>query len=192
MQKCNTPDPVLDAARATVLEHGVRRATLTEVARRAGLSRMTVYRRYTDAPQLMRALMSREFRAVLVEAEVRAMERPEGRERVVAVIVGTVELLGAHPLLLRLLELEPEILVPYLVVRLGEFQAAARAVLASWIAEAQATGTIAAGDPGTMAGVVELTCRGPVLATRTMTGPEREAALAELERMLVAYLSPEA
>lgn len=35
---------VLDAAKASLLAVGVRRTTLTEVARRAGMSRMTLYR----------------------------------------------------------------------------------------------------------------------------------------------------
>src|SRR5439155_16686451 len=44
----NTDESVLEAARACVLAVGVRRTTLTDVARRAGLSRMTLYRRYPD------------------------------------------------------------------------------------------------------------------------------------------------
>src|SRR3954462_11232140 len=62
-------DPILDAARATVLDFGVGRATVSEVARRAGVSRMTVYRRHPDGAALLRALMAREFAAVLEQAE---------------------------------------------------------------------------------------------------------------------------
>ncbi len=39
---------IFDAARACVAEFGVRRTTLTEVARRAGVSRPTVYPRWPD------------------------------------------------------------------------------------------------------------------------------------------------
>ena len=53
-------DPVLDAAREVVLAVGVRRTTLTEVARRAGLSRMTIYRRWPDVRALVADLMTRE------------------------------------------------------------------------------------------------------------------------------------
>ena len=38
-------DVLLDAARACVLAVGVRRTTFSDVARRAGVSRMTLYRR---------------------------------------------------------------------------------------------------------------------------------------------------
>ena len=37
-------DAYLDAARDCILDVGWRRTTLTEVARRAGVSRMTIYR----------------------------------------------------------------------------------------------------------------------------------------------------
>jgi AcrR family transcriptional regulator len=184
-------DPVLDAARATVLDFGVRRATLTEVARRAGLSRMTVYRRYADGNELMRAVMSREFGAVLLEAQRRAAGITDGRERVLAGVMGTLEMLIDHPLMLRLLELEPEMLLPYLTDRVGEFQRAGRTALAGWLREAQAKGAVRAGDPERMAATIELAARGPVLAARTLSGEDRTLCLDEVRRMIDAYLAPE-
>ena len=41
-------DAYLDAARDCILDVGWRRTTLTEVARRAGVSRMTIYRTWAD------------------------------------------------------------------------------------------------------------------------------------------------
>lgn len=183
-------DPVLDAARATVLDFGVRRATLTEVARRAGLSRMTVYRRYSDGNELMRALMSREFGAVLVEAQNRAAGLKDPLERVVAGVSETLAMLMEHPLMLRLLELEPEMLLPYLTDRVGAFQRAGRQALAAWIAEAQELGAIRDGGPERLASTIELAARGFVLAARTQSPQERDAVLRELERMIEAYLTP--
>ena len=171
-----------------MLDFGVRRATLTEVARRAGLSRMTVYRRYSDAPELMRALMSQEFGAVLADAQAAAQEFPAGLERVVAGVIGTVERLVEHPLMLRLLELEPEAMLPYLTERIGEFQRAARETLASSVADAQAHGAVRAGDPEMIAETVELASRGFVLAARTLEPRHRRAALTELQAMVEGYL----
>ncbi len=54
-------DPVLDAVRDCVLAVGVRRTTLTDVARRAGVSRMTLYRRWPDVRTLVGDLMTREW-----------------------------------------------------------------------------------------------------------------------------------
>lgn len=184
-------DPVLDAARATVLDFGVRRATLTEVARRAGLSRMTVYRRYTDGNELMRALMSREFGAVLLEAERRAAGMEDPLERVVTGVIGTMEMLMEHPLMRRILELEPEMLLPYLTERVGEFQRAGRRALTVWIAGAQERGAIRVGEPELLASTIELAGRGLVVSARMHAPEQRDRALQELERMIRAYLTPD-
>jgi hypothetical protein len=95
-----------------------------------------------------------------------------------------------HPLMLRLLELEPEAMLPYLTTRLGAFQHAARHALAAWIAEAQEEAAICAGEAAQLAAAVELACRGPVIAARSLDGQERATVLAQLERMLERYLRP--
>jgi AcrR family transcriptional regulator len=190
MQDCNSTDPVLEAARATVLDFGVRRTTLTEVARRAGLSRMTVYRRYSDTDTLMRALMSSEFGGVLEGAQAAASALAAGRGRVVSSVIGTVRALMEDPLMLRLLELEPEAMLPYLTERVGAFQQAARATLAETIAEAQAAGTVRPGDPGLMSESIELAVRGVVIAARALEPAARRQAVGELERMIESYLRP--
>lgn len=183
-------DPVLDAARATVLDFGVRRATLTEVARRAGLSRMTVYRRYADGNELMRALMSREFGAVLLQAQQDARPVTDPLERVLAGLIGTLRMLMEHPLMTRLLEIEPEMLLPYLTERVGEFQRAGRRALAQWIGEAQRAGAVRAGDPEVLAATIELSVRGVVISARALSPEAREAALGEARAMTRGYLSP--
>jgi AcrR family transcriptional regulator len=177
-------DPILDAARAAVLDFGVRRTTVIEVARRAGLSRMTVYRRYPDAQALIREVMAREFRALIERAQAQAVG-DTARERAVAAAITTVELLRRNPVVVRLLELEPELLVPYLVGRPGRFQALAREVLAQGLRAGLEDGSIHDGDPEAMAEVIEVAARGFVFAAR-QAGPPLE----ELRRMLDAYLRP--
>jgi AcrR family transcriptional regulator len=184
-------DDVLEAARATVLDFGVRRTTVSEVARRAGLSRMTVYRRYPDGAALMRALMTREFGAVLERARSEALAQPTGRDRVVAAATKTVELMQTHPLLLRLLELEPEVLLPYLTERIGRFQAIARESLTAAIADAQADRSVRAGDPAALAATIELSGRGLVVAARALADAERADAVQQWRLMISAYLTPD-
>src|SRR3954447_24922102 len=78
------PEPILAATRATVLAVGVRRTTLTDVARRAGVSRMTLYRLVPDVTTLVLEVMTREFAALLGAAEAQAGRRRSARARVVA------------------------------------------------------------------------------------------------------------
>ena len=78
-----TTEAILDATRASVLDFGIRRTTLTDVARRAGVSRMTVYRRYPDVDAVLRDLMTREFGAAMaaIVGDLGGGRRPHPRPR---------------------------------------------------------------------------------------------------------------
>jgi AcrR family transcriptional regulator len=58
------PDPsteaILDAALVEFDQHGIRRVALDDVARRAGVSRTTIYRRFANKDDLVSAVMDRE------------------------------------------------------------------------------------------------------------------------------------
>src|SRR5918911_3678343 len=54
-------DLALDAARESILAVGWSRTTLTDIARRAGVSRMTLYRKWPDMGALLADLMTREW-----------------------------------------------------------------------------------------------------------------------------------
>src|SRR5918995_6601703 len=106
----HTPDPrldtYLDAARDCILDVGWRRTTLTEVTRRAGVSRMTIYRAWPDMPTLLGDLMTREWGGV-VEAVV-SPDDPEVTQvdRLVRSVVGAVRSLRDNELFLRIVELD--------------------------------------------------------------------------------------
>jgi hypothetical protein len=92
--------------------------------------------------------------------------------------------------MIRLLEIDPELLLPYLTERVGRFQDYGRRVLAARIAAAQQSGAIRSGDAATMAAAIELALRGFVIAGRALTRAGRTAALREIELMIDAYLAP--
>jgi AcrR family transcriptional regulator len=113
---------ILRAAAQQVAAVGLRRTTLTDVARRAGVSRMTVYREYGDAPALIRALLTESIGQVLLGAEKDSRGLPTTRERLVESVVLTVDRLAAHPMMSRVLELDPELLMPFVTDRFGSGQ----------------------------------------------------------------------
>ena len=117
-QRHSEDDRLLDAARECVLAVGVRRTTVTDVARRAGVSRMTLYRRYPDLEAVLAALMTREFGRLIGQAA----EGATTRERVVAMVVNGSRALASDPLFVRLLDVDPELLLPYVTRRLGGMQ----------------------------------------------------------------------
>jgi AcrR family transcriptional regulator len=53
-------EAILDAALAEFDRHGIRRVALDDVARRAGVSRTTIYRRFTNRDDLVAGVMDRE------------------------------------------------------------------------------------------------------------------------------------
>ena len=182
----------LDAARACILDVGWRRTTLTEVARRAGVSRMTIYRTWSDMPQLLGDLMTREW-AELVE-QVQAGTQHEGDEVTVLRMDVTrlVQLLRDNELFVRIVELDPELLLPYLLSRRGRSQDAILTLVEDAVRTGQKSGDIRPGEPVAIARSLVLTTHGFVLSAQTMVDDSvSEVALdAELVAVLTRALRP--
>ena len=185
-------DSYLDAARECILDVGWRRTTLTEVARRAGVSRMTIYRAWSDMPQLLGDLMTREWGSVVgaVVAAADAGADPVGE--LADGIVGTVRALRENELFVRIVELDPELLLPYLLSRRGRSQDAILALTVEQVRRAQEAGAARAGDPDTVARALLLAAHGFVLSAHTMVDDAvTEAALdAELGHLVRRSLAP--
>jgi AcrR family transcriptional regulator len=182
-------DPLLEAAHACVMAVGVRRTTLTDVARRAGVSRMTVYRRFPDVQALLQELMTREFSAVLAEVVSGDAELPTVRERIARGAADGVVLLGEHELFRRLLDVDPELLLPYVVQRLGAFQHLVLDAFGELLAAGMEEGSVRRTDPVALAAALELCLRGWVLSA-VAEDPDRlrERALGELVPLLEGVL----
>ena len=185
-------DGYLDAARDCILDLGWRRTTLTEVARRAGVSRMTIYRAWSDMQQLLGDLMTREWAGVV--AATVAEEDPSASEvdRLVGDVVGTARTLRENELFLRIVELDPELLLPYLLARRGRSQDAILAMVEGAIRSGQAAGTVRDGNPVAIARGLVLAAHGFVLSLHPMVDDRvSEAELdAELTSLLTRALRP--
>src|ERR1700754_4998439 len=96
-------DTLLDAARDCVLAVGLRRTTLTDVARRAGVSRMTMYRRWPDMRSLIGDLMTREWDTIAA-ASAAAAVGDTVRDRLVDGLVRGTGALRTHPVFRRIVE----------------------------------------------------------------------------------------
>jgi AcrR family transcriptional regulator len=167
-------DAYPDAARACILDVGWRRTTLTEVARRACVSRMTIYRTWADMPTLLGDLMTREWGEV-VAAQPAAGDPAD-------VLVATVQALRENELFVRIVELDPELLLPYLLARRGRSQEAIATLLEARIAEGQAAGQVRAGNAAAMSRGLLLAAHGFVLSVQTMV--DDTVTLAELDEEL--------
>jgi AcrR family transcriptional regulator len=184
-------DAYLDAARDCILDVGWRRTTLTEVARRAGVSRMTIYRAWSDMGSLLGDLMTREWVGIAAATRVAATDTttPAG---IAAAALSTVRALRDNELFVRIVELDPELLLPYLLSRRGRSQEALIEILAAEIESGQRSGAIRAGDPVVMARSLTLAGHGFVFSAMTMTdaGVSLEALDEEYARLITASLAP--
>jgi AcrR family transcriptional regulator len=184
-----TTEAILDATRASVLDFGIRRTTLTDVARRAGVSRMTVYRRYPDVDAVLRDLMTREFGAWM--AEIAAdLTGSDGRARVKFHILASVEAFRSSPLMGKIIEAEPELLLPYVLGRMGETQRAAVLLLSGEIRDGQVDGSIRDGDVRVLAQSLLLISQSFILSGGIAEDVAEPDLRAELGRIVDAVLAP--
>src|SRR5664279_4859350 len=79
---------ILDAAYDLLLDVGMRRMSMSDIARRSGASRATLYRRWPNVDAVVGALITREF-AQLGTVAVSARAK-NARQAVVNAVIATV------------------------------------------------------------------------------------------------------
>ncbi len=97
---------VLDAAAHEFADVGVRRANMDVVARRAGVSRSTLYRRFANKEQLLAAVLRDESTAIGQQI----LQRVQGctpTEAIVEALRVGVQQMDTNPLLRRILVTDP-------------------------------------------------------------------------------------
>jgi AcrR family transcriptional regulator len=104
---------LLDSALAEFVAFGLRRASMESIAARAGLARATLYRRFNNKQQLVRAVVMRQLRRGLVDLVRTVQDLPTVQERLVEAFVAGIQRSRREDLLGRLLESEPETVLPY-------------------------------------------------------------------------------
>src|SRR3954447_7245207 len=162
-------DAVLDAVRDCVLAVGVRRTTLTDVARRAGVSRMTLYRRWPDVRTLVGDLMTREWVGVATRAMPERGPGTQSRALIVDGLVAGVDAFRAHPLFRKIVDVDPELLLPYVLDRRGASQDALLELLTGALRDGHADGSVRACHPQRQARSLLLIVQSFTLSLRTMT-----------------------
>ncbi|TSE00007.1 TetR/AcrR family transcriptional regulator [Skermania sp. ID1734] len=181
-------DAILDAARSCIEDFGVRRTTLVEVARRAGVSRPTVYRRWPDTNALIGDLLTREMRRLVTIPQVGSEIT---RADIVAAVVEAASSLRTHPMFDKIFRTDADLLLTYVVERLGRSQLALIDLLSAGIAAAQEGGSVRPGDPRQLATMVLLISQSTVQSARMVadTLPPPDLA-AELAHAIDGYLAP--
>jgi AcrR family transcriptional regulator len=135
-----TSQRILDAALDTAAASGIRHLTLDDVARRAGVGRVTVYRRFGDRQGLVEALGVREARRCIAALDAATSPELPIEEQVADGFVAGLRLIREHPLLSRMVTHEPAALLDALTNPRTALFPLARAYVAGRLAAAQPVG----------------------------------------------------
>ena len=96
-----TSQRILDAALQEAGAVGLQRVTVEDVVRRAGVSRMTAYRRYPRRDDLIEALVRRETQRFLATVADAIDTADDPREGVADAFIAAVTFARRHPMLRR-------------------------------------------------------------------------------------------
>jgi AcrR family transcriptional regulator len=180
---------ILEAAMQQVEDFGVRRFTIDDLARRVGVSRVTIYRHFPKKDRVIEAVLLHELRRFLdaIEAAVEPYETLE--ERLVEGFVFALTFLHEHRLLNRLLRTEPELLLPMLTVRAEPVLTAAREFIAGFARRETQQGGLALGEDQ-IAGLSELLARAVLSFVLTPSSVLALGTPAEIRDFAERYLTP--
>jgi AcrR family transcriptional regulator len=180
-------DRILDAAASCVLAYGVERVTLAEIARRAGVSRPTIYRRWPDTQALLAALLTARIVGVLRDVPTEGV----GREALVQRIVGVAERLRHDELVMSVFHSAPELAMVYIAERLGTSQQILIDAVASELRVAQRDGSVRAGVPRQLAAMCLLITQSTIQSAQIVEPIlDADALAVELAHSLNGYLKP--
>jgi TetR/AcrR family transcriptional regulator, repressor for uid operon len=139
---CDAPDEIgsriLDAAFQQFCQMGIRRSSMEDVARRAKVGRVTIYRRFESKDKLVAALMWRETRALIAQVQAAGRAEADPEDRFVEGFLVGMRAVRGHPLLVTLVSTEPETLLPLLTVKATSGLELARSIMAQGIRRARA------------------------------------------------------
>ena len=177
---------LLDAAFEVVAEFGMSRLTMDDVAARAGMTRATLYRYFPSRDALFLALLLREEERFLDGVRAAFAVDPDLIDALEDSIAFCLRYARQHPLLDRLLETDPDLLLPYLTTNGGPVTARASEVVSALVL-AKAPDA----DPERVRLISESAAR--LLVSYSITPPNEspEEVAAALARMFGAFVRPD-
>jgi AcrR family transcriptional regulator len=182
-----TTERVLDAALEQFARKGIRRSSVEAVAQRAGVSRITVYRRFPRKEALVEAVVLREVNRLIAEADERTAPIADAEARTIEGFVLLVGRIRDHPLTRRLLAVEPESLLRSLTLDAGPVIALGTEYIAGQIRRGQREGALADYEPEPVAEILARFAHSLLLTPDAAVDLGDEAAA---RRFAQAHLAP--
>ncbi|MFE3758487.1 TetR/AcrR family transcriptional regulator [Nocardia tengchongensis] len=181
-------EQLLESALSAFLDFGIKRTSMGEIARRAGISPATLYRRFESKNDLVAAVGVREaqlFIAAIDERVQAAAVGKSGDAQLVEVFTAFIIQLANNKLLRRLLRTEPDTILPRLTTEAGPVLAVGRTYLAEKLRALQASGDLPEFDADLVAEVFARLGQSLVLTPDGLIPLTDEAAAREFARRTV-------
>lgn len=134
---------ILDAAYEQFCRMGIRRSTMEDVARRAKVSRITVYRRFATKDALVEHVVRREFRRYFDRFLIDIEQAGTAADRVVLGFVSSLRAIRNNPLIGGLIATEPDLVVPSMITDGGRTLDTVRQFVAGQLRREQHAGHVA-------------------------------------------------
>ncbi len=184
----NVADRILDAALMQFENVGVKKTTIEDIARQAGVDRVTIYRRVGSRDDLVAAVYDREVGRVLLELAAIPARHDNLADLVVDIFVTVITRWRTHPLVNRMLALEPERVLPRLTIDGESTFAMSIAATESVFRQAVADGLLP--DAPDLRARVEIVCRIVHSLILTRAGVVELESDDELSAFARSYLVP--
>ncbi|NUS43322.1 MAG: helix-turn-helix transcriptional regulator, partial [Mycobacteriaceae bacterium] len=150
---------ILDAALSAFLDFGVKRTSMGEIARRAKVSPATLYRKFPSKYAVVESVGLREARRLVATVDGAVDTSASGADQVADCFAAFGRELTRNRLLRRLLDTEPEAVLPHLTTKGATILALGRAHMAQFIRRLHADGELPAFDAARAEQVAEICAR---------------------------------
>jgi len=179
---------VLDAALAQFEEIGIRRSTIEDIARRAGIDRVTVYRRVGSKDDVIQAVLAREARRLIDQVSAATAPLPTLEERITTAFAATVLHIRRNALFNRMVALDGDTFLPRITTQASPLLTMGIAAAVGLLDQAQADGLLEpVPDP---AGISEILIRLVHSFVLTPDGAVTLQDRAALEAFARTHLTP--
>ncbi|MCX5537271.1 TetR/AcrR family transcriptional regulator [Streptomyces sp. NBC_00006] len=185
---------LLDAAYEQFCRMGIKRSTMADVARIAGVSRITVYRRFDTKEALVEHVVRREFRRYFEQFATEIRGADTAADRVVLGFVSSLRAIRHNRLIGGLMAVEPDSVVPSITTDGGRTQYVVQQFVAARLREEQRAGQVADGvDVDVVAEMMVRVCTSFLVVPSHVIDLDDDERMREVARQfLVPMLGPPA
>ncbi len=184
-------DAILTAAIEVFARYGLRKTTMGDIIREAGVSRATVYKHFADKDDIFDAVVRREMLEMLAEDLLAVERETTTRGRLRAAITTHSELIRKKVNLLRLTKERFAEIVPHSGERMRQLTEEATALFAGILRRGVEDGDIAVDDSNLAAITMLYACKGIFMAAvMDLWDEDRDVIIESLLDMLMDGLRP--